>query len=382
MEVGIDPGSKHTGIAVFADVGGGRRQGLYALQVNHRGGKIRDKLTARAAYRRARRGRNLRYRTPRFANRTRPQGRLAPSLQHRVDTTMSQIARLRRWAPVTAVHVERVSFDTHAMSAGQSLTGVEYQQGTLAGYEVRQYLLEKWGRACAYCGAGDTPLQVEHIRPKARGGSHRISNLTLACGACNQAKNTTPVEMFLADRSTLLARILKQAKAPLSDAAAMNATRNALWGSLTGTGLPAHSSSGGRTKYNRFITGAPKSHTLDGLHVGALRAVPSWPGQVLVVKATGRGTYCRTRTDAFGFPRLKMPRTKQIHGFQTGDLVRAVVLRGKYQGTHTGRVAVRSSGSHTVQTPQGPVKTSWKNLHLLQRGDGYTYHRQEETCRP
>jgi hypothetical protein len=72
---------------------------------------------------------------------------------------------------------------------------------------------------------------------------------------------------------------------------------------------------------------------------------------------------------------------KQIHGFQTGDLVRAVVLKGKHQGAHTGRVAVRSSGSHTVQTTTGPVKTSWKNLCLLQRGDGYTYHRQEETCR-
>ena len=42
-------------------------------------------------------------------------------------------------------------------------------EGTLAGYEVREYLLEKWGRQCAYCGAKDMPLQIEHIRPRASG---------------------------------------------------------------------------------------------------------------------------------------------------------------------------------------------------------------------
>ena len=44
--------------------------------------------------------------------------------------------------------------------------GVAYQQGTLAGYEVREYLLNMWERRCVYCGATDTPLQVEHIVPR------------------------------------------------------------------------------------------------------------------------------------------------------------------------------------------------------------------------
>ena len=42
----------------------------------------------------------------------------------------------------------------------------------LAGYEVREYLLEKWGRVCAYCDATGTPLQIEHIVAKSRGGSN------------------------------------------------------------------------------------------------------------------------------------------------------------------------------------------------------------------
>ncbi|MFG1956459.1 RNA-guided endonuclease IscB [Nonomuraea sp. NPDC049028] len=379
VQVGLDPGSKHTGIAIFT-ARDGSRTGKYSIQLDHRGAAIGDKLAARSNYRRSRRSGKLRYRASRFLNRTRPKGWLAPSLRHRVDTTMSWVARLRRWAPVRAVHVERVAFDTHAISAGKPLEGIDYQQGTLAGYEVRQYLLEKWGRTCAYCGAAGTPLQVEHIHPKARGGSDRIANLTLACRACNQAKNSTPVEEFLQGNPARLARILQQAKAPLRDAAAVNATRGALWRALTATTLPVATGSGGRTKWNRSRTNAPKSHTLDALHVGELAQVTGWPGRVLVVRATGRGLYCRTRTDRYGFPRLRLPRIKHVHGFATGDLVRATLAKGKNTGVHTGRVAVRTTGSFNVTTATGTRQgINHKYIRLLQRADGYGYTTCQET---
>ncbi|MFI6888622.1 RNA-guided endonuclease IscB [Streptosporangium canum] len=379
VAVGVDPGSKHTGIAVFTETGAGR-MGRFALQLDHRGSAIRDRLTARAALRRGRRSRNLRYRAPRFANRAKPQGWLAPSLRHRVDTTMSWVVRLTRWAPVRAVHVERVSFDTHALSAGRPLEGVEYQQGTLAGYEVREYLLAKWGRRCAYCGIQNVPLNIDHIRPRSRGGSDRIGNLTLACIPCNQAKGATPVEEFLTGRPRGLARVLARAKAPLRDAAAVNATRWALWRALAATGLRVHPSSGGRTKWNRSRTGAAKSHTLDALHVGHLQAVTGWPRTVLVVKATGRGGYARTRTDRYGLPRLRLPRTKSVHGYATGDLVRASVPSGKNAGVHTGRVAVRTSGSFNVRTRHALVQgIHHRHVRLLQRADGYGYTTHPET---
>ncbi|MET8047336.1 RNA-guided endonuclease IscB [Streptosporangium sp. NPDC005286] len=381
VQVGIDPGSKHTGLAVFTGHDGSRT-GRYAIRLDHRGALIRDRLTSRAAYRRGRRSRNLRYRAPRFLNRTKPKGWLAPSLRHRVETTVSWVVRLTRWAPVTAVHVERVAFDTHALSAGRPLEGVEYQQGTLAGYEVREYLLAKWGRACAYCGKQDVPLNIDHIHPRSRGGSDRISNLTLACVRCNQAKNATPIEEFLKGRPALLARILRQAKAPLRDAAAVNATRWALWRALEATGLPVHTASGGRTKWNRSRTGAPKSHTLDALHVGSLDTVTTWPSTVLVATATGRGTYARTTPDRYGFPRLVRPRSKLHHGFQTGDLVRANVPAGKKAGVHAGRVLVRSSGSFDITTRHGRVAgINHRHVRHLQRADGYGYTTQKEADR-
>jgi 5-methylcytosine-specific restriction endonuclease McrA len=280
-----------------------------------------------------------------------------------MDTTLSWVARLARWA-----HVKRAAFDTHAMAAGRPLEGVEYQRAT-PGY----YSPAMWGRTCACCGVSGVPLNIDHIQSRSRGGSDRIANLTLACIPCDQGKDAHPVREFLADRPKVLARTLAQAKPPLRDAAAMNATRWALWGALRETGLPVPTGSGGRTKWNRSRTGAPKSHVLDALHVGTLDEVPGRPGQVLV--AAG---HSRIRPDRYGFPRLRLPRVKQIHGFATGDLVHAVVPTGSHAGTHTGRVAVRGSGSHTVQSGHVPVKTFWKHLRLLQRADGYSYTTQGE----
>ena len=98
---------------------------------------ISKKLEQRSNYRRGRRSRNLRYRAPRFNNRTKPKGWLAPSLRHRVDTTMSLVTRLRQWAPVAGVAQELVRFDMAKME-NPEITGAEYRQGTLAGYETRE----------------------------------------------------------------------------------------------------------------------------------------------------------------------------------------------------------------------------------------------------
>ncbi|MFI6732882.1 RNA-guided endonuclease IscB [Nonomuraea sp. NPDC050451] len=380
VELGVDPGSRHTGIAVFTAVAGERR-GRFALQLDHRGAQIRKKLQQRADYRRRRRSANLRYRAPRFLNRARPSGWLAPSLRHRVGTMVSWADRLARWAPVRVVHVERVAFDTHAISTGRPLEGAEYQHGTLYGYEVREYLLAKFSRACVYCGTTGVPLNIDHVHPRSRGGSDRVSNLVLACIWCNQAKSNRPVEEFVTNHR-VLARILAQAKAPLWDAAAVQSVRWALWRALDQR-LPTHSASGGRTKWNRTRCGLPKSHTLDALAVGKLDTITETVSRVLIAGCASRGSHTRTRTDKYGFPRLRLPRRKQFYGFATGDLVRAVVLTGKKAGTHTGRVAVRATGSFNIATTHGTVQgIHHRHVRLLQRADGYAYiiTKEKEVC--
>src|SRR5262249_52035326 len=139
----------------------------------------------------------------------------------------------------------------------------EYQQGTLAGYEIREYLLEKSQRRCAYCGVTNVPLKIEHITPKSRGGSDRVSNLTLACHPRNQAKDQRTAAEFGHPE------VQAQAQAPLGDAAAVNAARLALYQRLSALRLPVETDSGGRTKYNRTQRDLPKTHWLDATCVGA-----------------------------------------------------------------------------------------------------------------
>lgn len=263
-EIKIDPGSKTTGLAVLLG-----NQVVWAAELAHRGQQIQNALLSRRQLRRGRRGRKTRYRQARFLNRTRPEGWLGPSLAHRVETTLTWVKRISKFCAVGSIAQELVRFDLQKMQ-NPEVSGVEYQQGELAGYECREYLLNKWNRQCAYCNAEGVPLQVEHIQPKAKGGSNRVSNLALACEICNQAKGAQDIRDFLTKKPSLLARILKQAKAPLKDAAAVNSTRWALFNRLKETGLPVSTGSGGQTKFNRVRLGLPKTHWLDAACVGAV----------------------------------------------------------------------------------------------------------------
>ncbi|MFJ7077781.1 RNA-guided endonuclease IscB [Streptomyces sp. NPDC098781] len=393
VQLRIDPGSKGTGLALTdekkeADADGTTvtvRRGLVAVELRHRGDRIHACMRQRAGYRHRRRSANRRYRAPRFRNRTNPAGWLPPSLRHRVDTTLSLAKRLCRYAPVTEIHIEHVAFDTHSMSAGRPLKGVEHTQGTLTGTTARDYLRTKWNNACAYCDTTDVPLNIEHLNPRSRGGSNRISNLVLACAPCNKAKGSKPVEVFLAHRPERLAVILQQVTVPLHHAAAMNATRWQLTKVLATLGKPVHISAGWCTEENRSAMGLPKTHTLDALSVGHLAheagdATVRYPGQVIIAKATGRGSYARTTPDRYGFPRLRRARTKQHFGFITGDLVRARVPVGKWAGTWSGRISVRARGQHSLMTSIGRFNLSHRSLELLQRGDGYGYGTRPEAA--
>lgn len=387
MECKLDPGSKTSGLAVVRVSENTCSQTselqktvhvLSLFELIHRGREISKALTARRAMRRGRRGRNTRYREARFLNRgNKKRGWLAPSLQHRVNTTCAWVNRIQRWAPITQIAQELVRFDMQKMQAqadGNDIAGSEYQQGALFGYEVKEYLLEKFNRTCAYCDAKDTPLQVEHIQSKARGGSNRVSNLTLACRPCNQKKAALPVSVFLAKDPLRLKHIESKAKAPLKDAAAVNTTRWALFTALKATGLPVEVGSGGKTKWNRTRLGIPKTHALDALCVGSVNEVSGWNVPTLAIKCTGRGAYQRTRLNKHGGIRGYLTRKKQHFGFQTGDMVSAKVPTGKKAGLHVGRVAVRSSGSFNIQTSDGLVQgVSHRHCKVLQRGDGYGY---------
>ncbi|MTJ15213.1 HNH endonuclease [Anabaena sp. UHCC 0187] len=367
IELKIDPGSKTTGIALIQG-----KKIIFGGELSHRGNAIKASLESRRSLRRGRRNRHTRYRQARFLNRTRTKNWLAPSLQHRVETTLTWVNKLIKFAPITSISQELVRFDLQQID-NPEISGIEYQQGTLSGYEVREYLLEKWQRKCAYCGIKNVPLQVEHIHPKARGGTNRISNLCLACEKCNIKKGTQDIKDFLAKKPDLLKCILAQAKRPLKDAAAVNSTRWALFSRLKETGLPLSTGSGGQTKFNRTRLNFPKTHWLDAACVGQIGELAVLTNKPLLIKATGHGTRQMCRTDKFGFPSRYVPRIKFVKGFQTGDIVKAIVTTGKKIGKYIGRVAVRATGSFNISASKLVQGISYKYCKIIHRKDGYDY---------
>jgi 5-methylcytosine-specific restriction endonuclease McrA len=381
LRLKLDPGSKVTGIAVINDASG---EVVFAAELEHRGQAIKAALDDRRDVRRNRRQRKTRYRKPRFDNRKKPKGWLTPSLMSRIFNIETWTRRIMRFCPIAALSQELVKFDMQAMD-NPAIEGARYQQGTLAGYEVREYLLLKWGHKCAYCLAKDVPLQVEHIQCRARGGSNRVSNLCLACEACNIKKGTQDIRDFLKCKPELLARILAQVQASLKDAAAVNATHWALYERLKAIGLPIECGSGGLTKYNRATRGLEKAHWLDAACVGK-----STPETLLIkhvsplyIKAVGTGCRQMCRMDRYGFPRTGPKQAKRVKGFQTGDLVRAVVPTGKNAGTYVGRVAIRATGAFNITTAQRAVQgISHQYCTALHRYDGYSYSHERRAVFP
>lgn len=372
LRIKIDPGSRTTGITLVDD---GSGEVVWAAELVHRGPAIKQALDERRAVRRGRRQRTTRYRPPRFQNRRRSNRWLPPSLESRVANVLTWVKRLARLCALGAISLELVKFDLQQLEHPE-ISGLQYQQGTLVGYEVRAYLLEKWERACSYCGIKGVPLQIEHMQAKANGGTDRVSNLCLACDACNKAKGTQDIRVFLAGKPDLLAHLLAQAKTPLKDSAAINSTRWVFYERLKQEGVPLECGSGGQTAFNRRQRGLPKEHWIDAACVG--RSTPrvlKMAGIVpLLITATGHGSRQKCNVNEMGFPCSKPKGAKKVKGFQSGDIVRATVITGTKQGRYVGRVLVRASGSFDIRTKHGRVQgISQRFCTLVHRSDGYNY---------
>lgn len=399
-QIKVDPGSKKTGIALVDE----DANAVFFAELEHRGERVVSLLTTRRQTRRNRRTRELRYRKPKWGNShkkkgsnfqadsPRPEDWLPPSIQSIEQNIVNFIKKLMRLSNVRSIALESVKFDTQKMEDA-SISGVEYQQGKLQGYEVRNYLLEKTGHTCQYCrGASeDKRLEVEHIQPKSRGGSNRLSNLTIACRTCNVDKGNRSLSEYLHEltglrtklaktRTRHIERLLDSGKpyAPLRYAAWVNTMRHLLAEDLSKLVPHFVVGTGGQTHYNRIQElKLPKEHYYDALAVAGLPPEGTYniaTHQVLEVKAYGRGSRFRGRTNACGIITKNLMREKQIYGFQTGDLVKAVVLKGKKQGVHIGRVAIRKSGYFDIRTSGGTVQgISHKYCTVIQRNDGYGY---------
>lgn len=397
LELRIDPGSKFTG---FSIVSLKTETTIWGMELEHRGQLVSQELQKRAGFRRGRRSRNLRYRKKRF-NRHKPDGWLAPSLRHRLLTVETWIRRIKKYVPIVSIAIESVKFDLQKME-NPNISGVQYQQGTLQGYTVREALLEHWGRECVYCGKKNQPLEVEHIKPKSKGGSDRFSNLTLSCTLCNQDKGNKSIDEYLTNNVTLLQKILSKQKMPLQDAAAVNSTRIAILSCASSFEVPVKIGDGASTKMIRIKSNLPKEHWIDAACVATDETVKLNVCQPLRVKSTGHGSRQSRRVNGSGFPvvsvklgkdNLKVctliePKEKYTH-CSAGDYVKVTLVADSKSkkkndlgehivnvkaGTYQCRVKTPTKTGAEVVINGKRVSVKQNCVKFIHRSDGYSYN--------
>lgn len=404
-KIKIDPGSKVTGIAILEN----NTEVVFLAELEHRGDKIVANLITRSGARRNRRQRETRYRRCKFVNHylkkdskyqattPRDKGWLPPSVKSIESNIINLVKKLTKICNITSISVESVKFDTQLMD-NPNISSVEYQQGTLLGYEVREYLLEKYAHTCQYCGgeSKDKILEIEHMISKYNGGSKSIKNLNLSCHTCNNEKGSlnlpqwldtlkqSKIKLLNKARITRIEKILATGKPLINKryAAWVNSYRWTLVNDLRTLTNNLELATGGKTKFNRITYKISKEHYYDALCVGEVPEMFKFKtNNVLSIKSCGRGSHFRGRTNACGIIIKNLPRQKTYFGFQTGDIVKAVVSKGKKIGTYTGRVACRTSGYFNIQGKDAVVQgISHKYCKLIQRNDGYSYFFKQKTA--
>ena len=341
--LGLDSGYANIGFSVVSD-----SKELISGEVVLRK-DVSKKISERRMYRRLKRSR-LWHRKPGGVDNYLPEGWIAPSLRHKVLTHLNLVSKLKKLLPITKTNIEVATFDTQRMR-NPEISGVEYQQGTLYGYEVKEYLLEKWGRRCAYCNKGNRPLEVEHIIPKSRGGSNRVDNLTIACEPCNKAKGSMTADEY--DHPELMKRVKKSLRA----VSFMNLVRTRIAGKLD-----CEITYGYVTKYGRTQLGLEKSHANDAFVIAGGNSQARC--STYMVKQIRRNNRCLQLNRCGYKPSIRRQRYK----LQPNDTVRfereEFEVKGMFNyGTYT---RLKSNNGDIVNT-------NVKNIELISYGKGLQF---------
>ena len=248
VTLGVDSGSKHIGISATT-----KNKVLFESDVELRN-DIVDLISTRRELRRSRRNRKLRYRKPRFNNRKRSDGWLAPSVRQKVDSHITMIAKVHKILPISNVVVEVASFDIQKIQ-NPEISGTDYQQGEqLDFWNVREYVLFRDGYTCQCCKgkSKDKILNVHHIESRKTGGN-APNNLITLCETCHTGYHKGIVK---------LPKTIHRGMS-FKDATFMGIMRWVLYEKLKTIYSDVKLTYGYITKNIRIENGLPKDHYID-----------------------------------------------------------------------------------------------------------------------
>lgn len=248
INLGVDAGSKHIGISATT-----KDKVLFESDVELRN-DIVNLLSTRRQNRRTRRNRKTRYRKPRFNNRKRKDGWLAPSIQNKIDTHLTVIRKVHEILPISEIIIEVASFDIQKIK-NPMISGIEYQQGSQIDFwNVREYVLFRDGHTCQCCKgkSKDKILNVHHIESRHTGGN-APNNLITLCETCHMGYHKGLVQ---------LPKTIKRGMS-FKDASFMGIMRWTFYNKLKESYPNVSLTYGYITKNTRIENELPKDHYID-----------------------------------------------------------------------------------------------------------------------
>ncbi|MCX6088740.1 MAG: RNA-guided endonuclease IscB [Caldiserica bacterium] len=249
--LGVDSGYSNIGLSAVTN-----KQEVYSAEVNLRNDIV--KLNSeRRQYRSACRNRKTWYRKPRFLNRKKPEGWLAPSIQNKLDAHIKVINHIKHILPVTQINVEVASFDIQKIK-NPDIKGTDYQNGKQKGFwNVREYALYRDNHTCQYCkGKSKDPiLEIHHIIPQSQCGTDKPDNLITLCETCHKHIHDNHLEGEIAKKFKLGNEFKVETF--------MSMVRWMLINKLKELGNDTYHTYGYITKSSRIGASLPKSHIND-----------------------------------------------------------------------------------------------------------------------
>ncbi|MBA7510938.1 hypothetical protein ES705_02927 [subsurface metagenome] len=342
ITLGVDSGYSRIGLSAVTD-----KQEIYSAQVNLRTNMV--KLNSeRRQYRRFRRHRKTWYRKPRFLNRRKPEGWLAPSIQNKFDTQIKLIGKVGEILPISQINIEVAAFDIQKIR-NPDISGIEYQNGEQKGFwNVREYVLHRDNHTCQRCKgeSKDLVLEVHHIVSRQIGGN-RPDNLITLCSTCHEKVSKAELKLNISPSKEFKAETF------------MSTVRWMLVNELKGLGNVVFPTYGYITKQKRRELKFPKSHINDAFLIAG-GTIQNRVGVEYLIQQVRK---CNRKLFKGARSHIKNTAERFIYGFQRFDKV-------LWKGIECFIIGRRKTGYFDLRKLDGTkihASAKAKELSLLER---------------
>jgi len=341
VPLGVDSGYKTVGLSAVTN-----KKEIYSAEVMLRTDIVKL-ISEKRQHRRSRRHRKSWHRKPRFLNRKRPDGWLAPSIQNKLDAHVKAVRQVANILPITDVVVEVSSFDIQKIR-NPDIEGEEYQEGAQKDFwNVREYVLHRDNHTCQVCHgkSGDRVLQVHHMESRQTGGD-RPDNLLTTCKTCHKGISTGEITLTVKPKKGFRPETF------------MTMVRWKLVDRLREAGFSVSHTYGYITKGRRVKMGLSKSHMNDAFVIanGGEQARYSSGYLINQVRKCNRKLYKGSRSH------IRNTAPRYVEGFQRYDKV-------KWNGIECFIFGRRQSGYFDLKTLDGTkvhASANCKDIILLE----------------